>query len=112
MPFSQWASPPLSSCAAAPRTPQTADDPDTAAYSPPPCCVLPDRLGPGFKHSTVFPNRVRSIKRMILSLRALEKVDLVEMTVAREPDFSKSRVVLNRCSFRRWRSLKSLSVRL
>jgi hypothetical protein len=49
------------------------------------------RLGPSSKYSTVFPNRVRSIEGVILSLRALEKVKLykarylVEMTVARTP---------------------------
>jgi hypothetical protein len=47
------------------------------------------RLGPSFKYSTVFPNRVRSMEGVILSLRALERVklykarNLVEMTVAR-----------------------------
>ena len=50
------------------------------------------RLGPRFKYCTVFPHRVRSIKRMILGLRALEKVKLykagylVEMIVTRQPD--------------------------
>jgi hypothetical protein len=32
------------------------------------------RLGPGFKHSTVFPNRVRSKEGVIFSFRAFEKV--------------------------------------
>src|SRR5438034_7307919 len=49
------------------------------------------RFGPCFKHSAAFPNRVRGIERVILSLGAFEKVKfdkarhLVEMTIARQP---------------------------
>jgi hypothetical protein len=56
------------------------------------CCPKRLRLGPGFKHSTVFPHRVRSIEGVVLSFRPFEKVKLykarylVEMTVARKPD--------------------------
>ena len=55
-------------------------------------CPKRFRLGPGFKHSTVFPYRMRSIEGVIRSLGAFEKVklykarNLVEMTVARHPD--------------------------
>jgi hypothetical protein len=49
------------------------------------------RFGPRFKGGTVFPHRVGSIKRVIPSLGAFEKVKLyrarhlVEMTVTRQP---------------------------
>jgi hypothetical protein len=49
-------------------------------------------FGPRFKHSTVFPDGVRSIKGVILILGTFEKVklykarDFFEMTVARHPD--------------------------
>jgi hypothetical protein len=54
------------------------------------------RFGPRFEDGTVFPHRVRSIKRVILSLGAFEKVKLykaghlVEMTVARHPNVLES----------------------
>ena len=50
------------------------------------------RFSPRFKSGTVFPDRVRSIKCVILSFGAFEKVKLyktwhlVEMTIARQPD--------------------------
>ena len=69
-----------------------------------PCPTMrcPERLrfGPRFKHSAVFPDRVRSIDCVILSLRTLEKVklykarDFFEMTVARQADVLKSRSIV------------------
>src|ERR1700681_2146970 len=53
------------------------------------------RFGPRFEHGPVFPDRVRSIKRMILGFGTFEKMKLhkaghlVEMTVARNPDVLK-----------------------
>ena len=43
---------------------------------PLPDCALPETplICPRFKHSTAFPDGVRSIERVILSLWALEKV--------------------------------------
>jgi hypothetical protein len=56
------------------------------------CCPKRLRLGPGLKHCTVFPHRVRSIESMILGFGALEKVKLykaryfVEMRVKKCTD--------------------------
>src|SRR5882672_11839691 len=55
------------------------------------CCTESFRFSPCFKDGTVFPHRVGSIKCLILSFRALEKVKLheawhlLEVTVARLP---------------------------
>jgi hypothetical protein len=47
----------------APRTPRTADDRDITACCPRPTMRCPEclRLGPRFKHSTVFPDGVRGL---------------------------------------------------
>src|SRR6266850_2304566 len=61
------------------------------------CCTESFRFSPCFKDGTVFPHRVGSIKCLILSFRALEKVKLheawhlLEVTVPRHPN------VLERC---------------
>jgi len=55
-------------------------------------CTESLRFGSRFKGGTVFPDRVRSIKYVVLSLGAFEKVKLhepwylVEMAVSRHPD--------------------------
>lgn len=61
-----------------------------------PCSAMrcPERIGPRpcFKGGTLLPHRVGSVERVILSLRAFEKVKLhkpwhlVEVAVARKPD--------------------------
>lgn len=76
------------------RTPRNANGPDTATCYPCSAMRCPERIGRGpcFKGGTVLPYRLGGVERVILGLRAFEKVklqkprNLVEMTVAREPD--------------------------